>query len=225
MLQHAREIAPSVSWEILAHVKRTGGISVNELTVLLKMSYMGVKQHCDDLKKRGYVDTWRRPKPTGRPEKIFRPTPKLDLVLPNWGNELCLGVLSLLSQVHGENAPERLLYSFLQQKGERWSSKLKSKSLRERAMEFTKVRIAEGWMCELSEDENAFRIVEQHSPLAEVARLYPNLWDMEAKVLEKLFSTSVKRDTTGGRNELVLQKPLPPPGAVGEAILREDLFD
>ena len=28
---------------------------VNELSAVLKMSYMGVKQHCDDLKRRGYV--------------------------------------------------------------------------------------------------------------------------------------------------------------------------
>jgi hypothetical protein len=29
--------------------------------------------------------------------------------------------------------------------------------------------------------------------------------------LKKLFSTSVKRDITGGRNELAIQKLLPPP--------------
>ncbi|WP_075088160.1 MarR family transcriptional regulator [Verrucomicrobium spinosum] len=128
MLQHAREIAPSVSWEILVRVKRSGGMSVNELAAELKMSYMGVKQHCDDLRKQGYVDTWRRPKGTGRPEKIYRPAPKLDLVLTNWGSELCLGLLAHAAQAYGESAPERLLYSYLQQKAERWSSKMKGKT-------------------------------------------------------------------------------------------------
>jgi len=208
MLQHAREIAPSVSWEILVHVKRTGGISVNELAGLLKMSYMGVKQHCDELKKRGYVDTWRRPKATGRPEKIFRPTPKLDLVLPNWGNDLCLGILSLLGQVHGENAPERLLYSFLQQKCDRWTAKIKGTTLKQRATEFTKARNTDGWMSEVLDDApNGLRIVEHHSPLAEVARLYPNVWEMEAKVMERFFGGSISRVKSGNSMELILPVP------------------
>jgi len=202
MLQHAREIAPSVSWEILVHVKRTGGISVNELAALLKMSYMGVKQHCDLLKKRGYVDTWRRPKATGRPEKIFRPTAKLDLVLPNWGNELCLSMLSLLGQTQGETAPERLLYSFLQQKVDRWVAKIKGITLKERVTEFVKVRNSDGWMSEVVEDETGLRIVEHHSPLAEVARIYPNLLEMESMMMERFFGGPITRTKEGTSTEL-----------------------
>ena len=105
-LQHARLIAPSVSWEILNLVKRSSGMSVKELMAELKMSYMGVKQHCEELKKRGYLDTWRRAKQTGRPEKIFRATDKLDVLLPQWGDELALALLGLSTQFYGESAPD-----------------------------------------------------------------------------------------------------------------------
>lgn len=209
MLQHAREIAPSVSWEILRLVKRSGGMCVNELSAALKMSYMGVKQHCDDLKKRGYVDTWRRPKQTGRPEKIYRPAPKLDLVLPNWGNELCLGLLSFVSQTYGETVPERLLYSFLQQKVERWNGKLKGRSSDERAAELAKLRNADGWMCEALNDERGLRIVDHHSPLIEVGRLYPALWDLEVRVLSRIFGHTLQRRTDGSHTEWIISEPDP----------------
>jgi predicted ArsR family transcriptional regulator len=209
MLQHGREIAPSVSWEILVHVKRTGGISVNELAALLKMSYMGVKQHCDALKRRGYLDTWRRPKATGRPEKIFRPTVKLDLVLPNWGNELCFNILAFSAQVLGETAPDRLLHSFLQQKGEQWAAKIKGKTLAERAKQFVKIRNNEGWMSEVVQEGSQLRIVEHHSPLSEIARIYPVVWNIECRALEHCFDGEVIRQEMDGQNFLILPGEAP----------------
>jgi predicted ArsR family transcriptional regulator len=207
MLQHAREIAPSVSWEILGLVKRSGGMCVKELSAKLKMSYMGVKQHCDDLKRRGYLDTWRRPKKTGRPEKIYRPAEKLDLVLPNWGSELSLGLLALVAQHYGETVPERLLYGFLQQKVERWNSKLKAKKLADRAQELAKLRNADGWMCEVFDDAEGLRLVDHHTPLAEVARLYPALPELELRVLSRVFGHTLVRRTNGTHVEFVISQP------------------
>ncbi len=207
MLQYAREIAPSVSWEILNLVKRNGGMCVKELSAKLKMSYMGVKQHCDDLKRRGYLDTWRRPKKTGRPEKIYRPAEKLDLVLPNWSSELCLGLLSLAAQAYGDTVPDRLLYGFLQQKVERWNAKLKAKKPAERAAELAKLRNADGWMCEVIDDADGLRLVDHHSPMAEVARLYPSLADMEVRVLSRVFGHTLQRRVNGHHVEFVISEP------------------
>ncbi|MFZ4763579.1 MAG: helix-turn-helix transcriptional regulator [Roseimicrobium sp.] len=206
MLQHAREIAPSVSWDILVLIKRSGGMCVNELSAALNMSYMGVKQHCDELKKGGFVDTWRRPKQTGRPEKIYRPADKLDRVLPNWGSELCLGLLSLVAQTYGEVVPERLIYGFLQQKVERWNSRLKGKTPKERAAELAKLRNGDGWMCEAVEDTQGLRIVDHHSPMAEVARLYPAVWDLEGRVLSRVFGHTLSRRALGLRVEWVISE-------------------
>ena len=214
MLQNGREIAPSVSWDILLHVKRSGGMSVNELAAVLKMSYMGVKQHCDDLKKRGYVDTWRRPKQTGRPEKIYRPTEKMDVVLPSWGGELCLGLLALVSQAYGETVPERLLYGFLQQKVEQWNGKLKGKNPKERATELAKLRNNDGWICECVLDEHGcLRLVDHHSPLGEVARLFPAVWDLEVRVLNRIFGHTLRRRTNGPHVEFVIEEGTAPPPA------------
>jgi predicted ArsR family transcriptional regulator len=223
MLQHAREIAPSVSWEILGLVKRSGGMCVKELSAKLKMSYMGVKQHCDDLKRRGYLDTWRRPKKTGRPEKIYRPAEKLDLVLPSWSSELSLGLLSLVAQQYGETMPERLLYAFLQQKVERWSARIKGKKPAERAQELAKLRNADGWMCEVMDDAEGLRLVDHHSPMAEVARLYPALPELEVRVLSRIFGQTLQRRMNGPHVEFVISQPeaapaapVPPPPPVEE---------
>lgn len=208
MWQHAREIAPSVAWDILLRIKRSGGMSVNELCLGLKMSYMGVKQHCDGLKKRGYLDTWRRPKKTGRPEKIYRATPKLDQVLPQWGSDLALGLLAVISQLDGETSAERLLHHFFLQRADRYALKVKGHTAKARAAELCKLRMADGCLCAVVESEaHGLHILEHHNPLGEVARLYPAVAEMETRFIARILRAVVRRETVEGHAVYVITDP------------------
>src|ERR1700688_5102377 len=75
-MKRISEVGRSQRMRIIETLKKPQGLSVNELGQRLKLSYMGVKQHCDELARNGYVDTWRRPKPVGRPEMVYRLTPQ-----------------------------------------------------------------------------------------------------------------------------------------------------
>src|SRR5207244_581089 len=68
------EIGRTQRLEIVNSLKRTKGMSVNELVEKMGMSYMGIKQHCLTLQRDGYLDTWRRPQKMGRPEMAYRLT-------------------------------------------------------------------------------------------------------------------------------------------------------
>src|SRR5437899_10288262 len=76
------EIGRTQRLEIINSLKRTRGMSVNELVGRMNMSYMGIKQHCITLHRDGYLDTWRRPQEMGRPEMVYRLTRRIhDLFL------------------------------------------------------------------------------------------------------------------------------------------------
>ena len=49
------EIGRTQRLEILNTLKRTRGLSVNQLVARMKMSYMGIKQHCLTLERDGYL--------------------------------------------------------------------------------------------------------------------------------------------------------------------------
>ncbi len=74
---------------------------------------MGVKQHCDELERQGHVDTWRRPKPVGRPEMIYRLTSKHRL-FPSTTNATTIEILQaanrLMDTPPGEIAVFRLCF-------------------------------------------------------------------------------------------------------------------
>src|SRR6202162_6733100 len=104
------EIGRTQRLEILNSLKRTKGLSVNELVGKMKMSYMGIKQHCLTLERDGYLDTWRRPQKMGRPEMVIRLTRRRHGLFQADSNAFTLEMLKAIQEIYGPNAPEKLLY-------------------------------------------------------------------------------------------------------------------
>ena len=203
-----RDILKTPAVDIILHLKRSTGMSVNELARAMKMSYMGVKQHCVALEKKGYLDTWRRPKATGRPEKLYRLTRKTEPLFPQTGNELTLDMLVTAQKVYGETAPQKLLFSFFQARGDRYLSRLRGKSVIERAEELARLRSAEGCFSRVDyQAATGLQIVEFHTPFGEVARRYPIIYEMEAETISRVLNYPVERrvDEAGGLSRVVFR--------------------
>src|SRR3954467_15578219 len=110
------EIGRTQRLEILNSLKRSKGMSVNELVRKMKMSYMGIKQHCLTLQRDGYLDTWRRPQKMGRPEMVYRLTRRTHDLFQTDSNQFTLELLRAAQDTYGRNAPEKLLYSLYEKK-------------------------------------------------------------------------------------------------------------
>ena len=87
------EIGRTQRLDIINSLKRTKGMSVNELVEKMGMSYMGIKQHCLTLQRDGYLDTWRSPQKMGRPEMVYRLTRRSHDLFPIDSNEFTLELL------------------------------------------------------------------------------------------------------------------------------------
>lgn len=216
------EIGKSQRLRIVNRLKRTQGLSVGQLSEALGMSYMGVKQHCMDLEQRGYLDTWRRPKPVGRPELIYRLTQKANDLFPAEKNELSLEVLLAAQALYGSSAPEKLLFFTYQKRAEGYAARIKGETLEERARWLAKQRDSEGYMAEFTDEpchenasapginpepfsaspvvpkvEHQARIVEHHSPILGLLTAYPQLMHrLEEELFSKVLRTRVRRGQT-----------------------------
>src|SRR2546427_4619552 len=127
------EIGRTQRLEILNSLKRTRGMSVNELVERMKMSYMGIKQHCLTLQRDGYLDTWRRPQKMGRPEMVYRLTRRSHDLFQADSHQLTLDLLKSTEEIYGPNAPEKLLYSIFEKKSAALKDKAKGENVLERA--------------------------------------------------------------------------------------------
>src|SRR5437899_13063481 len=110
------EIGRTQRLEILNSLKRTRGMSVNELVERMKMRDMGIKQHCLTLQRDGYLDTWRRPRKMGRLEMFYRLTRRSHDLFPADSNELPLELLRSVCDIYGATRPRKILYNVFEKR-------------------------------------------------------------------------------------------------------------
>lgn len=181
---------------IIRLVKCSQGLSVNELAEAMDMSYMGVKKHCVAMHKLGFLDTWRRPKEVGRPEKTYRVTEKLDPLFPEVGNDVCLALLEAATQLD-VNAAEKLLFGFYRSLTEKLAKDVVGETVNERAEKLAAARARSGYFSRLdrSGDEGSpvVAIEEFHNPLQPLFDAYPTLERMEVQMFERLLGVRIER--------------------------------
>src|SRR5947209_4725097 len=161
------EIGRTQRLEILNSLKRSKGMSVNEMVRKMKMSYMGIKQHCLTLQRDGYLDTWRRPQKMGRPEMVYRLTPRTHELFQSDSNQFTLDLLKAMQEIHGPNAPEKLLYNVFEKRTAALKSKVKGDTIADRAKALARIRDNDGYMAQFTteEKEGGPQIFECHSPI------------------------------------------------------------
>jgi predicted ArsR family transcriptional regulator len=192
------EIGRTQRLEILNTLKRTRGLSVNELVARMKMSYMGIKQHCLTLERDGYLDTWRRPQKMGRPEMVYRLTRRTHDLFPCDSNELTLELLKSAKEIYGANAAEKLLYNVFERKTAGLKARVKGSTVAERAKWLAKEREKEGYMSQFitDEKEGGPQILECHSPIMNLLDEYPLVKRLEHELVEAVLGTEVRREET-----------------------------
>lgn len=193
-------VGRSARLKVLNELKRTpNGLAVGDLAERLGMSYMGVKDLCLDLEKRGLLDTWRLRQKIGRPHMLYRLTGRAHELFPETSNALTIELLEAAQKLYGSTAPEKLLLVTFQKETERYRERLRGDTVRERAQSLAKLRDAAGHMsgCEDAAAEGTCQIVEHHSPLRDVLQAFPLVARLETELFQKLLGAPVRREETG----------------------------
>jgi predicted ArsR family transcriptional regulator len=191
------EIGRTQRLEILNSLKRSKGMSVNELVRKMKMSYMGIKQHCLTLQRDGYLDTWRRPQKMGRPEMVYRLTRRTHDLFQSDSNAFTLELLKSVQETYGPNAPEKLLYNLFERKTALLKAKVKGDTVADRARWLARVRDTEGYMSQFSlEEQGGPQILECHTPILNLLDAYPIVGRLEQDLFEAVLGTTVRRGET-----------------------------
>ena len=189
------EIGRTQRLEILNSLKRTKGMSVNELVEKMKMSYMGIKQHCLTLERDGYLDTWRRPQKMGRPEMVYRLTRRTHDLFQADSNQFTLDVLDSAQQIYGPNAAEKLLFNVFERKTAALKEKVKGDTAADRAKWLARTRDNEGYMSQFTTNENGGpQILECHTPIMNLLERFPIIGRLEQDMFEAVLGIKVRRE-------------------------------
>ncbi len=200
------EIGRTPRLAIIHELKRSHGLAVKELSCRLAMSYMGVKQHCIELHRDGYLETWRSPKPVGRPEMIYRLTRRSQELFPVESHQMLISVLGSARQLFGATAPGKLLFLNFRERTESYLARVRGETVEERAKWFARARDEEGCLASLDAGP-PLRVVERHSPLADLFAAFPETEGMERELVERVVGAKVRRaaKVTGGLYECTFE--------------------
>jgi predicted ArsR family transcriptional regulator len=191
-----RKLAKSQKYLILAEIKRSQGLSVSQLCERINLSYMGVKQHCVALEKDGYLDTWRRPKGMGRPEKAYRLTQTAQEFFPSEHTNFTGEILKSLLEVYGPAAPDKILYQIYRNQTVKLQAKVTGNTLEERARSFAALRDNDGYMSEyyFNADIQRHQIIEYNSPVLPIADQFKILRQLENTLIENILGVPIQRE-------------------------------
>jgi predicted ArsR family transcriptional regulator len=189
-----QQIGRSQRLKVVNALKRTHGLPVREIAEKLDMSYMGVKDICTDLEKRGFLDTWRQPQKIGRPLMLYRLTQRAHELFPVASNPMTIELLESAQKLFGQSAAEKLLLLVFQKKTEHYKARLKGSTLAERAKWLARLRDHDGCMsdCEIAGGEA--RIIEHHSPILDLLRTFPIVVKFETEMFTRLLGAPVRRE-------------------------------
>ena len=188
-------------------------MTVKEMAAHLRMSYMGVKQHCLDLEKDGYLDTLAASAHQDRPARIALPAHATRAMIcsPSAVNPLTLEVLETVEKsVRTRRADENPLRHLRPAHGGvPGTAKIPASALPERARTSRpapgrgrlhgRVRAADG--ANGASATGPMCIVEHHSPIEDLLRRWPILARLEKGNVRASCSTvPVRReeDTASG---------------------------
>lgn len=168
----------------------------SDLSARLGGSYMAARKSCEDLVKLGYVTRTRQTgKIVGRPEIIFSLSEKSAQLFPQCGPTFTLELLETMQRIHGENAPERLMFQYFQNLKTKYRAAVSAVgALPEKTLLLQDMRAADGCIWRIDEVTAEFaRIFEYHNPLQAVFNKYPRVIQIEQGALGEIMDVKCSR--------------------------------
>lgn len=177
--------------EVLRELKSCGPLPVRELAAKLQLSYMGAKNHCLALEKRGLLSSRNNHRGAGRPLLVYSLTSKGQAWFAETDNTAAISILRHAQNLYGSNSAAKLLLLYFQEITEKYRNQIPSQTpLDEKMNLLAKARDDEGRMVELVP---GIRIIERHNPAASLHKAFPEADALEESLFRQVLGVPVRR--------------------------------
>jgi len=177
----------------LAEIKRSAGLAVGELAARLGMSYMGAKQHCLNLEKKGLLASRNEHRGVGRPFLVYRLTKRGQAIFASADCRMTISVLHQARALFGAAAPGKILYSHFQDRTAQYLEAVQAGDPAKRLERLAARRDDEGCMARVEEGN----LVEYHCPWQPLFDEFPEAIALEEAMLTKAAGVALKRRVVG----------------------------
>jgi len=180
---------------IIQLLKKSGGLSIEELSKSIHITPMGIRQHLLSLEKKGVVTYVSKKHGIGRPGFVYKLTDKADTLFPKAYDKFAIEILNDIKKYEG---PQKLDTIF------RWRKDKQLKTFKDAfagmetiddsVKELKKMLEAEGQMVELTRSNGHYHLKQYNCPIYKVASEFKNICAYELQLYREVFGEGVTNE-------------------------------
>lgn len=190
---------------ILWRLKQTPEATAPSLAHEFGLTDTAIRQHLDALEAIGLVERRTdRPHGRGRPPVLWSVTREADTCFPNRHGELAVAALRAVRDTFGEEGLATVLARVMTEQRSAYEYGLppiEEQSIGERLAEFVRLRAADGFLTEVTEEPTAsgdsYLIVEHHCPVIDAARSCGSVCAQELNLIQSVFGSGTEVTALG----------------------------
>jgi predicted ArsR family transcriptional regulator len=174
--------------QILFMLKTRGSSRTGEIASRLGLTRQGARQQLEKLAAEGLIGFADKRDGVGRPRRSWSLTAKTDARFPDTHSALTLELLGAVAAEFGEAGLDRLIARRERDSLDSYRAAMGGLTdLRSRLRRLAGLRRAEGYMAEVSEDEEGLLLIENHCPICAAASACQGLCRSELAIFQAVL--------------------------------------
>jgi predicted ArsR family transcriptional regulator len=182
--------------QILDQLKKTGQLTVNQLTKVLGISPMAIRQHLASFEKQGLVSHTQMRRQIGRPSYIYFLTEKADKMFTKSYDEF---LIDILEKIGSGQIPETIEEIFQQRFSKIYKANRDIVSRThpsDRLTVLLKILNNNGFLASLAQNHSQIFLRAYNCPILKIAKKYPFACEYEVEALNQLLGEELTLTTT-----------------------------
>ena len=185
---------------IITLLKKSGGMSIEELSKKISITPMGIRQHLLSLEKKGIVTYIAKKHGIGRPGFVYMLTDTSDTLFPKSYDQLALDVLHDVKKYEGQEKVNKIFSwrkdRMLKQKKEALAGMT---GIEETLHGLKGLLESEGNLIELSKEDDTYRLKTYNCPISKVANEFNEACMQELQMYRELLNRNVTMEQCMGQ--------------------------
>ena len=198
--------------QILELLRRRGQMTAAELSDVLGIGAVGVRQHLALLERDNLVHTVGVRRGMGRPSHLFALTAAADALFPHRYDHFAMDALAYVQALGGADAVEQLFTQRRAKLRAQLQAHIAGQPFEQQVIRLAEMLTEQGYMCECEQhSDGSFELIEHNCPVDCVARDFPQACSHEVTLYEEVLGVPVTQETTIARGANSCRYRIMPP--------------
>jgi len=182
---------------IILLLKKNGGMSIEDLSKVIDITPMGIRQHLLALEKKGIVTYFTKRKGIGRPGFIYMLTDTANNLFPEAYDSFAVGLLKDIRKHEGGEKIDKI-FSWRRDRLFKISKEALSgkENLDDKLHAFKNILETNGHIIDISRNNGHYHLKQYHCPIHKISSEFKEACKNELQLYRDLISKDITREQT-----------------------------